>query len=305
MVPAEGGPRFFKLKSSWGRRCRSKILAVSLKYWKGGGGGGPGGRGYPPPPTVYGRCNTSLPLPPSPALQRRRTSQRPRQAGRTPARHTAYHSPAGGHPVNGAPHDVRPPVARAQDVRRPHGREEVVEVREPPDPLRGAVRPAEVQLRPLRDVGQAAAGPVHPLVQVHADDRHGEPQEQDQHGDGPQDGEAGGEGQGHPPGALHVRQEAQDPQDLHRLGPFEEEPCAGGASSATGAGTRLWGWEGPTGTPLRPQLTATGGGGGGGAEFSLRGWGGPRGVGGRGCGPPPAPGDPEVLKAPKKFFGLN
>ena len=46
MVPAEGGPKLLKLKSSW-RLRRSKILAVSLRHWKGrgglhgGGGGGP------------------------------------------------------------------------------------------------------------------------------------------------------------------------------------------------------------------------------------------------------------------------
>ena len=65
MVPAEGGPKNCNLKSSWRQRRqerRSKILAVSLKYWKGrrGGGGFRGGGGYPPPPTVYGRSNTSL-----------------------------------------------------------------------------------------------------------------------------------------------------------------------------------------------------------------------------------------------------
>ena len=36
MVPAEGGPKILKLKSSW---HRSKILAVSLQHWKGRGGG--------------------------------------------------------------------------------------------------------------------------------------------------------------------------------------------------------------------------------------------------------------------------
>ena len=41
--PAEGGPKFLKLKSSWHRRRRSKILAVSL-IGKGGGSRG----GYPP-----------------------------------------------------------------------------------------------------------------------------------------------------------------------------------------------------------------------------------------------------------------
>ena len=35
LVPAEGGPTFFKLKSSWHRRRRGKILAVSPKHWKG------------------------------------------------------------------------------------------------------------------------------------------------------------------------------------------------------------------------------------------------------------------------------
>ena len=63
MVPAEGGPNFLKRKSSWHRRCRSKILAVSLKHWKGrreGGEEGIGGGGYTPPPAVYGRSNTSL-----------------------------------------------------------------------------------------------------------------------------------------------------------------------------------------------------------------------------------------------------
>ena len=51
MVPAEGGPEILKRKSSWHRRRRSKILAVSLKHWKGrrGGGGGQGGGGLPPP----------------------------------------------------------------------------------------------------------------------------------------------------------------------------------------------------------------------------------------------------------------
>ena len=48
MVPAEGGPKSFQVKSSWHQRRRSKILAASLKHWKGrrggesrqGGGGG-------------------------------------------------------------------------------------------------------------------------------------------------------------------------------------------------------------------------------------------------------------------------
>ena len=59
MVPAEGGPKNFKLKSSW---RQSKILAVSPKHLEeeeeGGGGGVRGGT--PPPPTVYGCSNTWL-----------------------------------------------------------------------------------------------------------------------------------------------------------------------------------------------------------------------------------------------------
>ena len=40
-VPAEGGPKVLKLKSSWQRRFRSKMtLAVSRKHWKGRRGGG-------------------------------------------------------------------------------------------------------------------------------------------------------------------------------------------------------------------------------------------------------------------------
>ena len=45
MVPAEGGPKNFKLKSSW---RQSKILAVSLKHWKGRRGAGGGSRGGSP-----------------------------------------------------------------------------------------------------------------------------------------------------------------------------------------------------------------------------------------------------------------
>ena len=94
MVPAEGGPKIFQLKSSWGRRRRSKISAVSLTRGrlqpvlmrptpqlsvKTGGGGGWGGshtRTGPGRPTMvslkhwkgrrgegrHGRSNTSLPL---------------------------------------------------------------------------------------------------------------------------------------------------------------------------------------------------------------------------------------------------
>ena len=39
MVPAEGEPKILKLKSSWHRMCRSKILAFSLKHWKWRRGG--------------------------------------------------------------------------------------------------------------------------------------------------------------------------------------------------------------------------------------------------------------------------
>ena len=63
MAPAKGGPK--KLQSSWRRRGQSKILAVSLKDWKGKRGGGgrggvQGGGGNPPCPTVYSRSDTSL-----------------------------------------------------------------------------------------------------------------------------------------------------------------------------------------------------------------------------------------------------
>ena len=42
MVPTEGGPKIWKLKSSWHRRRRSNILAVSLEDWNGRKGGGQG-----------------------------------------------------------------------------------------------------------------------------------------------------------------------------------------------------------------------------------------------------------------------
>ena len=45
VVPAEGRPKILKLKSSW---HRSKILAVSLKHWKGRRRGGGSRGGYPP-----------------------------------------------------------------------------------------------------------------------------------------------------------------------------------------------------------------------------------------------------------------
>ena len=53
MVPAKGGPKF-----SWHRRRRSKILAVSLKHWKGRRGGGVTGVQEPPPPLL--RCTAVL-----------------------------------------------------------------------------------------------------------------------------------------------------------------------------------------------------------------------------------------------------
>ena len=63
MVPAEGEPKVLKLKPSWRRRRRSKILAVSPKHWKGRRG--VQGGVHPPPPTRYGRSNTSLRLGPA------------------------------------------------------------------------------------------------------------------------------------------------------------------------------------------------------------------------------------------------
>ena len=57
-VPAEGGLKILKLKSSW---RQSQKLAVSLKHWKGRKrGGGDQGGGTLPPPGVYDRSNTSL-----------------------------------------------------------------------------------------------------------------------------------------------------------------------------------------------------------------------------------------------------
>ena len=47
MVLAEGGPKLFKLQSSWRRRRCSKVLAVSLKHWQGRKGGGPEGGTLP------------------------------------------------------------------------------------------------------------------------------------------------------------------------------------------------------------------------------------------------------------------
>ena len=45
MVPAEGGPKIFKFKSSWSRR--TEMLALSLKHLKGRMGGGVRGGGPP------------------------------------------------------------------------------------------------------------------------------------------------------------------------------------------------------------------------------------------------------------------
>ena len=59
--PPKAGRKILKLTSSWHRRHRSRILAVSLKHWKGRKGGGVWGGGLTPhPPAVYGRSNTSL-----------------------------------------------------------------------------------------------------------------------------------------------------------------------------------------------------------------------------------------------------
>ena len=59
--PPKAWPEILKLKPSWRQRRRSKILAVSLKHWKGRRGGGKEGLwGGGAPPTVYSRSNTSL-----------------------------------------------------------------------------------------------------------------------------------------------------------------------------------------------------------------------------------------------------
>ena len=69
MVPAEGRPKVFKLKSSWRRRHQSKILAVSLKHWKGRRGGG---SREVTPPSSYGvqPFQNITGTPPPPLLQR-------------------------------------------------------------------------------------------------------------------------------------------------------------------------------------------------------------------------------------------
>ena len=65
MVPAEGRPKILKLKSCWHRRRRSKILAVSLKHWKGRGGGPGGGT------SLLERCTVVLTRPCSQLLYKR------------------------------------------------------------------------------------------------------------------------------------------------------------------------------------------------------------------------------------------
>ena len=64
--PAEGGPRILKLQSSWHRRRRGTILAVSLQHRKGRRRGGRGGT--PPPPADVPRpaWHPRRPLPPPP-----------------------------------------------------------------------------------------------------------------------------------------------------------------------------------------------------------------------------------------------
>ena len=79
MVPAEGGPKNFKLKSSW---HRSKILAVSLKHWKGRRGGrGVYGGGVPCNP-LFLRCTAVLihPCIPPPSAQLPPFSHKPHSA---------------------------------------------------------------------------------------------------------------------------------------------------------------------------------------------------------------------------------
>ena len=78
MVPAKGGPKFIKLKSSWHRRRPRKTLAVSLKHWKGrsGGGGAGGSRGGGNPlllrcaAVLIHHCPTPPPIPPRAVLER-------------------------------------------------------------------------------------------------------------------------------------------------------------------------------------------------------------------------------------------
>ena len=80
MAPAEGGPTFLKLKSSWRPRRQSKILAVRGVH---GGGGSMGGGGSPPHPTVYGPSNTSRGVFEIAGELRRSTG--PRREGASPA----------------------------------------------------------------------------------------------------------------------------------------------------------------------------------------------------------------------------
>ena len=57
MVPAECGPKIMNFESSGHLRRRRKILAVSLKHWKGRREGGSRGGGGA---TVVSRSNASL-----------------------------------------------------------------------------------------------------------------------------------------------------------------------------------------------------------------------------------------------------
>ena len=110
MVPAEGGPKVLKLKSSWHRRRRSKILAASLKHWKRRSRGG-----YPPSscgvrPFYY------IPAPPTPSPCTFNTD--------TPQQSISLCAPVG-HRVPrsraAAPHRIAPPiVCPAGPVPRPN-----------------------------------------------------------------------------------------------------------------------------------------------------------------------------------------
>ena len=121
MVPAEGGPTMLKLQSSWHRRRRSKILAVSLKHWKGRRGGGvQGGGGTPTPPAVYGPLNTSLGT--GPCSKRLYTRLGKRQAG-------AQCSPQSPTPWTVPPERATPPPPNPREDQSPNA----------PPPLRGTV----------------------------------------------------------------------------------------------------------------------------------------------------------------------
>ena len=129
MVPAKGGPKNLNLKSSWHRRRRSKILAVTLKHWKGRRGGSRGCTPRTPP--VYSRSNTSLgqvrPLLPG-AGAGSSSTQHPPAPGRTlgldghgdgvlagPAGGVARHRDGVDHPLVLAVHLQAPRVVRVRD----------------------------------------------------------------------------------------------------------------------------------------------------------------------------------------------